>query len=79
MKEFLIRLQEEYEKLACPICGSKPRIVPLYGNKFNTETCAHEEIEILIEEAERKLLDEQQPLTSSKRYIVPKIHINKRG
>ena len=55
MNNFLKKQQEEYSKLTCPICGCKPKITP-----NGSESCAHEELERLMDEVDNRLLKEER-------------------
>lgn len=54
-KKFFDLLVEEFDKITCPVCGSKPFVV-IQGNKFVTKSCAHQECEVLMKEAEARVL-----------------------
>ena len=55
MNNFLKKQQEEYSKLTCPICGCKPKLTP-----NGSESCAHEELERLMDEVDNRLLKEER-------------------
>lgn len=55
MSKFFLKMQEKYNKLSCPICGCKPVLTP-----NGSESCAHEELERLMNEVENQLLQEER-------------------
>lgn len=56
MNDFLEKIQKEYDKLRCPVCGCIPRVVPTGGNSFETHCCGHQQMEDMINEAEDRLV-----------------------
>lgn len=50
MNEAVKVVIKELQALECPICKTKVRIELLGGDKFNTLTCGHKEIEELIQD-----------------------------
>lgn len=60
MDDFFLKLQEEYDNLSCPICGRKPTFTILYGHRFESNYCAHSEMERMIKEAEDRLFQEPE-------------------
>ena len=64
MSNFFFKLQEEYSKLSCPICGCRPVLTP-----EGSESCAHEELERLMNEVEDRLKQEER--NSEPRRIKP--------
>ena len=48
------RLASEYAKIKCPVCGTSPKLEVLPYGQFNTRSCGHQEMELLIQQADQR-------------------------
>lgn len=49
MNEEIKIVIEKLQELECPVCLTKVKVSSIYGNEFKTETCGHEDVEVLIQ------------------------------
>lgn len=49
MNEVIKVIVKKLQALECPVCKTKVRVELLGGDNFNTVTCGHEEVKVLVE------------------------------
>ena len=65
------RLASEYAKIKCPVCGKSPRLEVLPYGKFNSLSCGHQEVELLIQQTDQRCVASLSPDRARTIRLVP--------